>query len=89
MCIPKAPKMPSAEEQADQQLKIQRQLQADADDRMAGEMEAERKKAALAQQRSRRGRRGRSSLITQRTGGLLGITEQSGLGSDFKTLSNQ
>jgi len=31
MCIPKAPKMPSAEEQANQQLKIQRELQADAD----------------------------------------------------------
>jgi len=88
MCIPKAPKMPSAEEQAHQQLKIQRELQADADQEPA-EMDAERKKAAVAQQRSRRGRRGRSSLITQRTGGLLGITEQSGLGSDFKTLSNQ
>lgn len=89
MCIPKAPSMPSAEEQAQSQLKIQRELQADADSRAAEQLDAERKKAAVAQQRSRRGRRGRSSLITQRTGGLLGLTEQSGLGSDFKTLSNQ
>lgn len=80
--------MPSAEEQAEQQLKIQRELQADADSRAAEQLDAERKKAAVAQQRSRRGRRGRSSLITQRSGGLLGISEEGGLGSDFKTLSN-
>jgi len=89
MCVPKAPKMPSAEEQAKQQLEIQRQLQADADSRAADEMAAERKKAAVAQQRSRRGRRGRSSLITPRSGGLLGLAEEAGLGSDFQTLSNQ
>ena len=89
MCFPKIPEMPSAAEMQRQQLESQRQLQADADSRAADEMAAERKKAAVAQQRSRRGRRGRSSLITPRSGGLLGMTEQANLGSDFQTLSNQ
>lgn len=88
MCIPKAPDMPSAEEQAQQQLRIQRQLQEDADSRAAEQLADERKRASVAQLRSRRGRRGRSSLITQRSGGLLGMTEQANLGTDFQTLSN-
>ena len=89
MCIPKAPSMPSAEEQAQSQLKIQRELQADADSRAADEMAKERKKASVAQQRSKRGRRGRSSLITPRSGGLLSLADEAGLGSNFETLSNQ
>tara|TARA_A100001201_G_C4018575_1_gene179828 strand:- start:331 stop:627 length:297 start_codon:yes stop_codon:yes gene_type:complete len=98
MCItPKMPSMPSAEDQAKQQLEIQRQLQADADKRAAGELADERKRAAVAQRRSRRGRRGRTSLITQRTGGLLGYEVPEGtqagtlmpIGVGFQTLSNQ
>jgi hypothetical protein len=91
------PDMPSADEQARQQLEIQRQLQKDADERAAGQLADERKRAALAQRRSRRGRRGRSSLITQRSGGLLGYevpegTTQGSLtatGTNFSSLSNQ
>jgi len=97
MCIPKAPSMPSAEEQAKQQLEIQRQLQADADSKAAEQLADERKAASVAQQRSRRGRRGRSSLITPRSGGLLGFEvpegTQSGTlmptGVGFGSLSNQ
>jgi hypothetical protein len=97
MCVPRMPDMPSADEQARQQLEIQRQLQKDADERAAGQLADERKRAALAQRRSRRGRRGRSSLITQRSGGLLGYevpegTTQGSLtatGTNFSSLSNQ
>lgn len=97
MCFPSMPDMPSAEEQAKQQLEIQRQLQSDADSRAAEQLEDERKRAAVAQRRSRRGRRGRTSLITRRTGGLLGYevpegTTQGSLtatGTNFSSLSNQ
>jgi len=83
--------MPSAEEQAEQQLKIQRELQADADERASGELDKERKRAAVAQRRSRRNRRGRSSLITRRSGGLLGLGEgaSTATGTNFSSLSNQ
>ena len=97
MCFPSAPKMPSAEEQAKQQLEIQRQLQADADSRAAEQLASERKSAAVAQQRARRGRRGRSTLITPRSiGGIFGnqdTTEQPStirpLGSGLYDISNQ
>ena len=96
MCLPKAPSMPSPEEQAKQQLEVQRQLQADADSRAASELEDERKKARLEQQRSRRGRRGRSSLISQRQTGLFGISDDgvatstiAPTGVGFGSLSNQ
>ena len=82
MCFPSAPKMPSPEEQARQQLEIQRQLQADADSKAAKELEQQRKEAAVAQQRSRRGRRGRTSLMTSKgVGGIFGIQDQTPTGA--------
>ena len=98
MCFPSAPKMPSPEEQQRQQLEIQRQLQADADSKAAAEMEKARKKASVAQQRAKEGRRGRESLITGRgVGGIFGATDQTAsapasiapLGSDLYGISNQ
>lgn len=96
MCLPKAPSMPSPEEQAKQQLEVQRQLQADADSKAAKQLEDERKKARLEQQRSRRGARGRASLISQRQTGLFGISEEgyaqptiAPTGVGFGSLSNQ
>tara|TARA_R100001163_G_C5042088_1_gene180009 strand:- start:946 stop:1239 length:294 start_codon:yes stop_codon:yes gene_type:complete len=97
MCFPKMPDMPSAEEQARQQLEIQRQLQSDADSRAAKELQSQRRSAAEAQRRARRGRRGRSSLITPRPiGGIFGnedMTETpttiAPLGSGLYGISNQ
>ena len=98
MCFPSAPKMPSAEEQAKQQLEIQRQLQADADSKAAKQLEEERKKAAVAATRARAGRRGKTSLITSRgVGGIFGTTDQSmssptsiaPLGSGLYDISNK
>jgi hypothetical protein len=98
MCImPKMPAMPSADDMARQQLETQRQLQADADARAAGQLEDERKNARRAQIRRNRRRRGRASLITRRdvAGGLFGATDMgtgantiSPLGTDLTQIGN-
>ncbi len=78
--------MPSADDMARQQLETQRQLQADADSRAAGQLEDERKNARRAQIRRNRRRRGRASLITRRdvAGGLFGTTD---MGTGANTIS--
>tara|TARA_Y100000748_G_C15088655_1_gene329564 strand:+ start:110 stop:409 length:300 start_codon:yes stop_codon:yes gene_type:complete len=77
MCFPKVPEMPSAAEMQKQQLETQRALQRDADDRAAGELADERRRARRTQIRQSARRRGRSSLITRRdiAGGLFGATD--------------
>tara|TARA_R100001463_G_scaffold120727_2_gene176847 strand:- start:5382 stop:5675 length:294 start_codon:yes stop_codon:yes gene_type:complete len=89
MCFPKMPDMPSAEEQSRQQLEIQRQLQSDADSRAADQLKSERKTAAEANRRRRRGRRGRTSLITPRPiGGMFGNEDTTANASTIKPLGS-
>lgn len=74
--FPKAPAQPSMEEQYAMQKKIQDQASSEA----AAKSEEERRKASLERQRAEAKRRGSTSLITPRSGGLFGTTEESGIG---------
>ena len=81
--MPKAPAMPSPEEQFRTQQRLQEEAQARAD----AKVERERRVAAVEEQRRQRRRRGSSSLITKRAGGLLGDMDDSlGTGSDYQSL---
>ena len=68
--FPKAPAMPSADEQYATQKRLTDQAQTEA----TTKAEKERRKGFVDQQRKERARKGYSSLVTSRTdGGLLGI----------------
>ena len=75
--FPKAPPMPSPEEQYETQRKLQEQAETEA----TKKSEMERRKASLTEQRRRAGGK---SLITSRQGGLFGTLneEQLGTGSE-------
>jgi hypothetical protein len=81
--MPKAPPMPSA----DEQYAIQKRLQDQAETEATTKAEKERRKAALDQKRRTSGK----SLITPRSGGLFGTlypdeeTTSSSTGSLFKS----
>lgn len=68
--FPKAPAMPSAEEQYATQKRLQEQSESEA----AKKAETERRKARLAEQRRRSG----SSLMTPRQGGLFATLDTTG-----------
>lgn len=72
--FPKAPEMPSAEEQ----YAIQKRLQEQSETEATQKAEMERRKASLAEQRRRAGSK---SLITSRMGGLFGTLDESQLGT--------
>lgn len=81
--MPKAPPMPSADEQYATQKRLQDQAETDA----TIKSEKERRKASLEQKRRTSGK----SLITPRSGGLFGTlypdepTTESSTGSLFKS----
>jgi len=81
--MPKAPAMPSAEEQ----FRTQQRLQEEAESKAVEKAEKERRVAGLEEQRRQKRRRGASTLITKRPGGLLGDMDDSlGTGSDYQSL---
>ena len=84
--MPKPPAMPSAEEQ----FETQRRLQEEAESRAVEKAEKERREAMVEEQRRKRARRGRASLISQRPGSdILGIQDEQGFGPTQGSLFTQ
>lgn len=82
--MPKAPSMPSAEEQ----FKTQQRLQEEAQSKAEEKAEKQRRVASVEEQRRQNRKRGASTLITRRPGGLLGNddTDSLGTGSNYQSL---